>query len=145
MEKYSPVTDFAENTVLIADDDQIIRDLLRSMLRTAGLQVLAETSTGERTLAAYKLHRPEIVCLDINMPGMSGLEVLREIRALSAETIVVLITGETTQDNVLKAIEGKADGVIVKPFNRARVMAEIARGLRRRESGKQPEPPASMK
>jgi DNA-binding response OmpR family regulator len=76
---------------------------------------------------------------------MNGLEVLREIRALSAETIVVLITGETTQDNVLKAIEGNADGVIVKPFNRARVMAEIARGLRRRESGKQAEPPTSMK
>ncbi len=133
----------AERSVIIADDDQIIRDLLRAMLREAGLQVLAESSTGDRAITAYNKYRPQIVCLDINMPGMSGLEVLREIRAMSTEVVIILISGETTQDHLRQAIEAKADGVIVKPFNGARVTAEIGRALRRRESATAAQPPPS--
>jgi len=145
MESNSRDTDVVGRTVIIADDDQIIRDLLRAILRKAGLQVVAEISTGNRAIAAYKTHRPEIVCLDINMPGMSGLEVLHAIREMSADAIVILISGQTTQDNITQAIEGKADGVIVKPFNSARVTEEIGRALRRRQSGRQSQaaPPAT--
>jgi two-component system, chemotaxis family, chemotaxis protein CheY len=132
---------FAGQTVLIADDDEIVRGLLRALLRVAGLDVVAEASGGERTLAAYRAHRPRIVCLDIDMPGMGGLEVLSQIRAMSAETIVLLISAETTSGNLQKAIADKADGVIAKPFNTARLMSEIERALKRR-SGPQPDPGA---
>ena len=122
----------ADQTVLIAEDDEIVRGLLRALLRVAGLNVVAEASNGERALAAYRAHRPQIVCLDIDMPGVNGLDVLSQIRSVSAETIVLMISAETTSENTRKAIADKADGIIAKPFNTARVMSEIHRALRQR-------------
>jgi len=122
----------AGQSVLIADDDEIVRGLLRALLRVAGLNVVAEAANGERALAAYRTHRPQIVCLDIDMPGMDGLEVLSQIRSMSAETIVLMISAETTSENTRKAIADKADGIIAKPFNTARVMSEIHRALQQR-------------
>ena len=121
-------------TVLVADDDEIVRGLLRVLLRVAGLNVVAEAANGERTLASYRALRPRIVCLDIEMPGMNGLDVLTQIRAMSAETIVLVISAETTSQNTNKAVAEKADGVIAKPFNTARLISEIERALRRRAS-----------
>lgn len=129
---HPPETTLAGQTVLIADDDEIVRGLLRALLRVAGLDVVAEAGNGERALAAYKAHRPQIVCLDIDMPGMNGLEVLSQIRGMSAETIVIVISAETTSENMRKAVADGADGVIAKPFNTARVIAEIQRTLRQR-------------
>lgn len=122
----------ADQTVLIAEDDEIVRGLLRALLRVAGLNVVAEASNGERALAAYRAHRPQIVCLDIDMPGVNGLDVLSQIRSVSAETIVLMISAETTSENTRKAIADKADGIIAKPFNTARVMSETHRALRQR-------------
>lgn len=132
------IANLAGRTAIIADDDDIVRSMLRSVLRVVGLNVLAETSNGERTLAAYLEHRPQIVCLDINMPGISGLEVLSEIRKISTETIILIVSAETTQGNTRKAIEEKADGIIAKPFNTARVTSEIERALHKRASIQQP-------
>lgn len=122
----------AGRTAIIADDDEIVRGLLRALLRVAGLEVLAEANSGERTLAAYRKHRPQIVCLDIHMPGMNGLDVLSEIRKMSAETIILIVSAATTEENTRKAIDEKADGIIAKPFNMSRVTSEIERALRQR-------------
>lgn len=129
MEKFATLSG---RTAIIADDDEIVRGLLRALLRVAGLDVVAETANGERTVAAYTKYRPDIVCLDIDMPGTGGLEVLAQIRAMSAETIILIISAETTQENMRKAIEGKADGVIAKPFNTARVAGALERILKQR-------------
>ena len=126
---------FAGETVLIVDDDEIVRGLLRALLRVAGLDVVAETASGERALAAFRTHRPQIVCLDIDMPDMNGLEVLSRIRAMSAETIVLMVTAETTEENMRQAIADKANGIIAKPFNTARVMEAIRRALQRASAG----------
>jgi two-component system, chemotaxis family, chemotaxis protein CheY len=131
----------AGRTAIIADDDEIVRGLLRALLRIAGLDVVAETANGERTVAAYTKYQPDIVCLDIDMPGTGGLEALAQIRAMSAETIILIISAETTQENMRKAIEGKADGVIAKPFNMARVASELERILKQRmDPGSQSQP-----
>ena len=124
----------AGRTVIIADDDDLTRGLLRSLLRVAGLEVVAETGTGERTIAAYERLRPEIVCLDIDMPDLNGLEVLSRIRTMSAETIIIMISGETTAENIRKAVEAKADGVIAKPFNTARLTSTIEQSVRKRRA-----------
>ena len=122
----------ADLKVIVADDDEIVRGLLRTLLRIAGYQVVAETSNGERTLEAYNRYHPDIVCLDIDMPGISGLEVLTRIRALSTTTIIIVISAETTLENTQRALTEKADGFIAKPFNMARVLGEIERILRER-------------
>jgi len=126
--------DLRNRTVMIVDDDDVIRGLLRSLLRVAGLTVVAESAGAERALADYRRLRPEIVCLDIDMPGLDGLAVLGQIRELSQDAIVIMISAETTEGNTRKAIEAKADGVIAKPFTTARVTGAIERALRRRSS-----------
>ncbi len=132
------IANLAGRTAIVADDDEIVRGLLRALLRVAGLEVLAEANSGERTLAAYRKYRPQIVCLDIHMPGMNGLEVLSEIRKMSAETIILIVSAATTEENTRKAIDEKADGIIAKPFNTSRVTSEIERALRQRAAAPQP-------
>jgi two-component system chemotaxis response regulator CheY len=118
-------------TVLIVDDDDITRQLLRGILRSAGLQVLAEASDGERALATFQKTNASVICLDIDMPGMSGIEVLIKMRAAGSKAIVLMITGAATGDNVRAAIGAGANGVIAKPFNTAKIIGEIERAVTR--------------
>jgi two-component system chemotaxis response regulator CheY len=118
-------------TVLIVDDDDITRQLLRGILRSAGLQVLAEASDGERALAIFQKTNASVICLDIDMPGISGIEVLTKMRASGSKAIVLMITGAATGDNVRAAIGAGANGVIAKPFNTAKIIGEIERAVTR--------------
>ena len=120
-------------TVVVADDDDVTRNLLRTVLRAAGLRVIGEGNDGTQALNQYQKLKPEIVCLDIEMPGMTGLEVLAKIRETDAETIVLMITGAATGDNVRSAIAARANGIIVKPFNTAKILAEIERAITRKQ------------
>ncbi len=121
----------ANRSVVIADDDDVTRSLLRGVLRSAGLRVIGEASDGARALEMFGKLKPEIVCLDIEMPEMSGLEVLGKIREQSSEAIVLMVTGATSGDNVRSAIAGRADGIIAKPFNATKIIGEIERALSR--------------
>lgn len=112
-------------TTLVADDDGITRHLLRLLLREHRCEVLGEASDGAAVLGMCETLRPDLLCLDINMPGMSGLEVLAQVRALYPRTAIVMISASATHDNVRTALEGGADGFIVKPFNAAAVIDTI--------------------
>ena len=118
-------------TVIIADDDDLTRNLLRNLLRTAGLKVVGEAADGARALEAFQKAKPEIVCLDIEMPELNGLEVLAKIREHDANVIVLMITAATSGDNVRSAIAGRADGIIAKPFNTTKIIGEMERALTR--------------
>jgi len=118
-------------TVIIADDDDLTRNLLRNLLRTAGLKVVGEAADGARALEAFQKTKPEIVCLDIEMPELNGLEVLAKIREHDANVIVLMITAATSGDNVRSAIAGRADGIIAKPFNTTKIIGEMERALTR--------------
>jgi two-component system chemotaxis response regulator CheY len=118
-------------SVLVADDDAVTRSLLSGILRRMGFTDVTEVRDGSKAVTAFERHKPGIVCLDIEMPGLSGLEVLAKIREASSETIVLLITGATTEGNVRSAIAAKADGVIAKPFSMATIAREIARAANR--------------
>jgi len=119
-------------SVVIVDDDDVTRHLLRSVLRAAGLNVVGDANDGARALAAYQKLKPEIMCLDIEMPGMTGLEVLAKIREDDADTIVLMITGAATGENVRGAIAARANGIIVKPFNTAKILTEMERAIARK-------------
>ena len=124
----SPIKD---RTVVIADDDEVTRSLLRGLLRTAGLNVVGEAADGARALDMIRKKKPQIICLDIEMPEMSGLEVLAKIREETAPAIVLMITAATTGENVRSAIAGHADGIIAKPFNTAKIIGELERAIAR--------------
>jgi two-component system chemotaxis response regulator CheY len=123
-------------SVLIADDDDVTRSLLRNLLRTAGLRIVGEAADGARAFEAFQKFKPEIVCLDIEMPELSGLEVLAKIRENNTEVIVLMITAATSGENVRSAIAGRADGIIAKPFNTTKILGEMERAITRAQAKK---------
>jgi two-component system, chemotaxis family, chemotaxis protein CheY len=118
-------------SIVMVDDDDVTRELLRGILRTAGLRVVGEGNDGARAIDLYQKLKPEILCLDIDMPGMNGLEALAKVREISTDVIILMITAATTADNVRSAISAGANGIIAKPFNTAKIVAEIERAITR--------------
>ena len=111
--------------LLIVDDNDVMRTLLRTLLRGEEYDVVGEASNGEQALEMAQRLKPDLVCLDIEMPKMGGLEVLGEIRKLLPETIVLMVTSHTEREMVQTAIRAGAAGYIVKPFNASKVLAGI--------------------
>lgn len=120
---------FSGETVLIADDDEFFRELLSSLLVFSGLSIVSEVATGQEALVEFLAHKPMLVFLDINMPGINGLDVLKQIRSVSPSTFIFVVSGETTKENMLKAIFENADAIIAKPFTFSRVIHEIRKAL----------------
>ncbi len=108
--------------VLIVDDNDLMRTLLRGMLRGDDYHVVGEAKNGLQAVEAVQRLLPDIVCLDVMMPEMDGLEALTAIKQARPETCVVMITGNPSKENVEESVQGGAAGFIVKPFNTARVL-----------------------
>lgn len=122
-----------KRTVLIADDDDTARGLLKNVLVACGMHVVAEVADGKQALSETKRLMPEVVCLDIDMPLMSGLDVLARLRVDNSKLIALIITASPTAQNVREAIQVKADGVIAKPFNQQKIKTEIERAAARKQ------------
>jgi two-component system response regulator MtrA len=100
--------------VLVVDDDPALAEMLGIVLRSEGF-LPSFVADGERALAAFRESRPDIVLLDLMLPGMSGIDVARAIRAESGIPIVMLTAKSDTVDVVL-GLESGADDYVVKPF-----------------------------
>ena len=114
---------------LIADDDEITRVLLRSMLRQNGIDVVGEARNGADAQALCSKFKPDILFLDINMPRASGIEVLKAIKSDHPGVFVIMISSDATLLNVQEACALGADNFIVKPFSQAKVMDVVVRSL----------------
>ncbi|MPZ29108.1 MAG: response regulator [Micromonosporaceae bacterium] len=115
--------------VLVVDDDPALAEMLGIVLRNEGFQPLF-VADGEQALAAFHEHRPDIVLLDLMLPGMSGIDVARQIRADSGIPIVML-TAKTDTVDVVLGLESGADDYVVKPFKPKELVARIRARLRR--------------
>src|SRR5664279_2869848 len=104
--------------ILIADDEPVARKLLRRVLEPAGYEVLESTS-GKEALASARADRPDLLILDITMPGMDGVEVCRAIKSDPGThlTPVIHITGLTDRAQRLAALEAGSDEFVGKPFD----------------------------
>lgn len=119
-------------TILIVDDNDVMRTLLRGILRAEQeYDVVGEARNGEVALEMTKRLRPNIVCMDVMMPVMSGIDALREIKMECPEVAVVMVTGNASAENVQESIENGAVGFIVKPFNAAKVLQTMAAASQR--------------
>ena len=112
----------APYSILIVDDNDLMRTLLRGILRSEAFQLISEAKNGVLALESIEKSKPDIVFLDVMMPEMGGLEALQAIKAKYPEIIVIMITGNPSKDNVEESIRGGANGFIVKPFNSAKVL-----------------------
>ena len=120
------------STILIVDDEPQIRRVMRTTLSSNGYAVI-EARSGEEALEIMRKERPELVLLDVNMPGMGGLEVCRQIRDQSDVAIIMLTVRNTAHDKVL-ALDAGADDYVVKPFSIEELLARIRAALRRTSS-----------
>lgn len=115
--------------VLLIDDNDMTRTLLRGILKNADYEIVGEASNGEQGLEMALRLRVDAICLDVQMPKSDGLAVLRQIKEQMPRTAVVMITGSSDRDTVQTAIAGGADGYVVKPFNSARVLDAMTAAL----------------
>lgn len=122
----------AKRSAFIADDDDVARGLLKNVLTAAGLNVIGEAADGKQALSEIKRLNPDVACLDIDMPLMSGLDVLARVRGGNDRLIALIVTASPTAQNVREAIQVKADGVIAKPFNQDKISSEISRAAARK-------------
>jgi len=105
--------------LLVVDDAPLFRAGLTAALRGAGYRVVGEAADGEGAVALAETEQPDIVLLDLLMPGMSGIDVLEKIHAVSPSSAVVLLTGSESEEDLVAAIKGGARGYILKdmPFD----------------------------
>lgn len=106
-------------TAVIADDSGSVRMVLKRLLEENGLRVVQSVGNGSEAIVAVRTHRPGVLCLDVNMPVMSGLEALPLVRELSPETVVVMVTGCADRAFVTQAAALGAKGYILKPLRPA--------------------------
>ncbi|TXI72075.1 MAG: response regulator [Dechloromonas sp.] len=109
-------------SIMIVDDNDMMRSILRGMLRGETYDVVGEARNGVQAVEMADRLKPDIVCLDVMMPEKNGIEALIEIKAARPNTVVVMITSNADADTVQQAIGNGASGFIIKPFNAARVL-----------------------
>jgi two-component system chemotaxis response regulator CheY len=119
-------------TVLLVDDDSMMRNVLKIILKSEGYREIDEASNGEEAIAQCLRLRPDLVLLDINMPKMTGLQALEGIRKASPTTLVLMVSAESTLDKVDEALKKGAAGFVVKPITAANVLAKVESCLKRR-------------
>lgn len=120
-------------TVLIVDDEPQIRRTLLTILTSQGYPVI-EARTGDEALEIIRRERPDLILLDVNMPGRSGVETCKEIREGSDIPIIILTVRNAERDKVL-ALDAGANDYIVKPFGANELLARIRATLRRSSPG----------
>jgi two-component system KDP operon response regulator KdpE len=115
--------------ILVVDDEPQIRRVLRTTLAAQGYEV-EDARNGEDALVAIRKHRFDLVLLDMNMPGIGGLETCRSIRESSEVAIIMLTVHDSERDKV-EALDAGADDYITKPFSMPELQARIRAALRR--------------
>jgi DNA-binding response OmpR family regulator len=130
------------NRVLIIEDDPAIAQLIADHLERAGHSPLV-THDGEEGLSAYEASRPELIVLDLMLPGRSGLEVCRAIRAGSgAQPVILILTARGDEEDALEGFEAGADDFVRKPFSVRELLVRTAALLRL--SGRAPGAPRAL-
>lgn len=115
--------------ILIVDDEPQIRRVLRTSLTAQGYMV-SDARSGEEALMKIREERFDLILLDVNMPGMGGLEACRQVRAVSEAAIIMLTVRNTEQDKVA-GLDAGADDYVTKPFGMTELLARIRANLRR--------------
>lgn len=113
--------------ILIAEDDSVIRRAVKAALASEGYSV-RETPDGAAALRAFGEKRPDLVLLDVTMPGTDGFEVCGRIRAVDSCLPVIFLTARSSEDDKVKGLGLGADDYIVKPFGVRELLARVAAG-----------------
>lgn len=116
------------NKILVVDDDVHVRMMLEAILESEGYSVVLAQS-GPEALAMMKEEQPSLVLLDYMMPGMNGLDVLREIKKTHGQTKVIIVTGHGNEKLSIEMLKSGAADYIQKPFAMDQLLSSIKRVL----------------
>ena len=122
-----------QGTLLIVDDERSIRVSLRTILSNIGFEIV-EAARGEEALSLIRTVPFDAVLLDINMPGMGGVEVCRLMRQESARLPIVMLTVQGSEDRKVEALDAGADDYITKPFQLRELIARLKAAVRRNKA-----------
>ena len=122
-----------QGTVLIVDDERSIRLSLRTILSGLGY-VIVEAARGEEALSLARTAQFDVVLLDINMPGIGGIDVCRMMRRHSSRLPIVMLTVQGSEDRKVEALDAGADDYITKPFQLRELIARLRAVVRRNKS-----------
>jgi DNA-binding NtrC family response regulator len=119
------------NNILVVDDEEVLQDVLGTLLKREGFRPLA-ARTGEEALMVAEREPIDLVLLDLMLPGMSGMEVLKQLRARDPETVVIVVTAYSSIESAIEAMRIGAFHYIPKPFKNEEVLLTIRKGLEQR-------------
>lgn len=111
--------------ILVVDDSLMIRRTLRIIFERAGHEVVAESTNGEQGFAHYVQYHPDLVTLDITMPGMNGIETLKKILESDPGAKVVMVSALGQKHMVFDALQAGAKNYILKPLNEEKLLSVI--------------------
>src|SRR3954453_7844227 len=120
----------AAHSIAVAEDNPVVREVLRGIIRQdETLTLVGEAANGQAALDLVELRKPDVICLDVQMPGMDGIAVLRKIKEDHPDTRVIIVTGHATSGVVKDALSLGAHGFVVKPFNADKLLRTIHTAL----------------
>lgn len=125
--------------VLVVDDEMSIRRALHTSLQSLGFKTI-EAARGEEALSLVRTNHFDVILLDINMPGMSGVDACRSIRRLYPRVPILMLTVRDSEDDKVEALDAGADDYITKPFQLRELTARIRAAMRWSSLSETPEP-----
>ncbi len=120
--------------ILVVEDDQVILNTLAYNLTRQGFTV-HQTTTGAEALKLARQLRPDLILLDIMLPGESGIKVCQQIRRWDRDVVIVMITAKDSEEDKVKGFEAGADDYVTKPFGMKELVARIRANLKRSDVG----------
>lgn len=117
-------------SIMVVDDDQDLAEMLGIVLNGVGMEVDL-VSNGDEAIEVFRNSQPDLVLLDIMLPGTDGIEVCREIRKQSSRVPIVMLTAKSETHDIVRGLEAGADDYMVKPFKPSELVARIKTRLRR--------------
>jgi len=127
------------NTVMIVDDHKIIRLVLKKSLAMNNYKVVDDLDDGTMVLLKYKILKPDIVIMDLNMPRQDGLTTIKQIMDFDPEAKIIVCSAVDIKDKVIQAIKLGARGYVLKPINTKELIATIQKVLSPADKADNPE------
>ncbi len=116
--------------IVLADDHKIVRQGLRFLLESeSDLQVIAEAATGTEAAAIIQKEQPEVLVADIRMPGLTGIELVREIKKTSPKTVTVILSMFSDEAYIIEALRAGARGYVAKESSVEELVAAIRKAI----------------
>jgi two-component system chemotaxis response regulator CheY len=117
--------------VLLVDDHQLTRSLLRGLLKDAGFAHFREATDAAIGIKLAGHFAPDLICLDVQMPGVSGMDAIQALKEAAPRAAVLMVSANNDRETVVGCLEAGAHGYIIKPFNALTVLRSIDAALAR--------------